>query len=169
MLVNGLQFQRIQLSDRPLFDAAYRSCRHEGSESSFTNLFIWREPLDIVWTRIGNSVCVVVRQDGPVYALHPCAPEREQSVQAARLLAQWFDQQGQPLLIKGLELGLAEMLAEVAGRVPLLIEIKDPTLASGADVGALLGALQNGTAVPMAAVIAGCGAAGWMARRVWAR
>ena len=112
MLVNGLQFQRIQLSDRPLFDAAYRSCRHEGSESSFTNLFIWREPLDIVWTRIGNSVCVVVRQDGPVYALHPCAPEREQSVQAARLLAQWFDQQGQPLLIKGLELGLAEMLAE---------------------------------------------------------
>lgn len=32
---------------------------------------------------------------------------------------------------------LAEMLAEVAGRVPLLIEIKDPTLASGADVGSL--------------------------------
>ncbi len=112
LLVNGLQFQRIQLNDRPLFDAAYRSCRHEGSESSFTNLFIWREPLDIVWTRIDNAICVVVLQDGPVYALHPCAPEREQSVQAARLLAEWFDQQGQPLLIKGLELGLAEMLAE---------------------------------------------------------
>ena len=32
---------------------------------------------------------------------------------------------------------LAEMLAEVAGRVPLLIEIKDPTLDSGADVGKL--------------------------------
>lgn len=32
---------------------------------------------------------------------------------------------------------LAEMLAEVAGRVPLLIEIKDPTIASGPDVGSL--------------------------------
>ncbi len=32
---------------------------------------------------------------------------------------------------------LAQMLAEVAGRVPLLIEIKDPTLASGPDVGKL--------------------------------
>jgi glycerophosphoryl diester phosphodiesterase len=32
---------------------------------------------------------------------------------------------------------LAEMLREVAGKVPLLIEIKDPTLASGPDVGKL--------------------------------
>lgn len=39
----------------------------------------------------------------------------------------------------------------------------------GAGVGALLGVLQNGTAVPMAAVIAGCGVAGWTARRVLAR
>ncbi|WP_323716322.1 glycerophosphodiester phosphodiesterase family protein [Paracoccus aminovorans] len=34
---------------------------------------------------------------------------------------------------------LADMLAEVAGRVPLLIEIKDPTADSGPDVGALPG------------------------------
>ena len=110
--MNGLQFQQIKLSDRPLFDESYRSCRHEGSESSFTNLFIWRKPLDIVWAKIEKAICVVVLQDGPVYALHPCAPEREDSVQAARLLADWFRQQGYPLLIKGLELGLAEMLAE---------------------------------------------------------
>lgn len=110
--MNGLQFQEIKLSDRPLFDASYRSCRHEGSESSFINLFIWRKPLDIVWAQIEKAICVVVLQDGPVYALHPCAPEREDSVQAARLLADWFRQQGHPLLIKGLELGLAEMLAE---------------------------------------------------------
>nr|WP_246524190.1 multidrug effflux MFS transporter [Neoroseomonas eburnea] len=38
----------------------------------------------------------------------------------------------------------------------------------GAGVGALLGVLQDGTAVPMAAVIAGCGVAGWTARRVLA-
>ncbi|WP_423207581.1 phosphodiesterase [Paracoccus yeei] len=34
---------------------------------------------------------------------------------------------------------LREMLDAVAGRVPLLIEIKDPTIASGPDVGALPG------------------------------
>jgi hypothetical protein len=107
-----LEFQQIGLEDRPIFDKSYRSCRHEGSESSFTNLFIWRKPLDIVWAQINNAVCVVVRQDGPVYALHPCAPAREDSVGAARLLAEWFAQQGHPLLIRGLELGLAEMLAE---------------------------------------------------------
>ena len=33
----------------------------------------------------------------------------------------------------------------------------------------MLGVLQDGTAVPMAAVIAGCGVAGWMARWVLAR
>lgn len=41
--------------------------------------------------------------------------------------------------------------------------------AIGAGVGALLGALQNGTAVPMAAVIAGCGVAGWASRQILAR
>lgn len=39
----------------------------------------------------------------------------------------------------------------------------------GAGVGAVLGVLQDGTAVPMAAVIAACGVAGWCARRVLAR
>lgn len=107
-----MDFRPITLMDRPIFDKSYRSCRHEGSESSFINLFIWRKPLDIVWTQVGEAVCVVVLQDGPVYALHPCAPERESSVRATRLMAEWFEQQGYPLLIRGLELGLAEMLAE---------------------------------------------------------
>ncbi len=39
----------------------------------------------------------------------------------------------------------------------------------GAAVGGLLGVLQDDTAVPMAAVIAACGAAGWTARRVLVR
>lgn len=41
---------------------------------------------------------------------------------------------------------LAEMLTEVAGRAPLLIEIKDPTLASGADVGQLPGRVAEALA-----------------------
>lgn len=40
--------------------------------------------------------------------------------------------------------------------------------AIGAAAGSLLGALQDGTAVPMATVIAGCGVAGWCARRILA-
>lgn len=39
----------------------------------------------------------------------------------------------------------------------------------GGACGAVLGALQDGTAVPMALVIAGCGVAGWCARRFLAR
>ena len=42
-----IEFHPITLSDRAIFDAAYHRCRHEGSESSFTNLFSWRKPLDI--------------------------------------------------------------------------------------------------------------------------
>jgi DHA1 family bicyclomycin/chloramphenicol resistance-like MFS transporter len=38
----------------------------------------------------------------------------------------------------------------------------------GAGVGAVLGAMQDGTAVPMAVVIAGCGVGGWTVRRVLA-
>lgn len=110
--MSELQFQPIRLTDRPVFDKAYRSCRHEGSESSFTNLFIWRKPLEILWTQAGNAVCVIVMNDGPVYALHPCSPAREQSVEASRRLAVWFEKNGFPLLIRGLEKGLAEMLAE---------------------------------------------------------
>ena len=107
-----MEFQQIRLQDRSVFDKAYKSCRHEGSESSFTNLFIWRKPLDIVWTQVGKAVCAIVLQDGPVYALHPCAPERAVSAQAARQVADWFEEQGHPLLIRGLEIGLAEMLVE---------------------------------------------------------
>jgi DHA1 family bicyclomycin/chloramphenicol resistance-like MFS transporter len=39
----------------------------------------------------------------------------------------------------------------------------------GAAVGGVLGVLQDGTAVPMAGMIAACGVAGWTARRVLAR
>jgi len=39
----------------------------------------------------------------------------------------------------------------------------------GAAVGGLLGLLQDGTALPMAAVIAGCGVTGWGARKVLVR
>jgi DHA1 family bicyclomycin/chloramphenicol resistance-like MFS transporter len=39
----------------------------------------------------------------------------------------------------------------------------------GAAVGAVLGVLQDGTALPMAGVIAACGVAGWTARRVLVR
>ena len=107
-----MDFHPVTLQDRPVFEASYRNCRHEGSESSFTNLFLWRKPLDIVWTRAGSALCVLVRNDGPVYALHPCAAEQEDAVQAAALLAEWFRSQGMPILIRGLEKELAETLAE---------------------------------------------------------
>lgn len=107
-----MEFYPITLPDRAVFDAAYRRCRHEGSESSFTNLFIWRKPLDIVWTRIGPTVCVVVRNDGPVYALHPCAAEPADIIAAAAELSSWFREQNQPVYIKGLEQSIAELLAE---------------------------------------------------------
>ena len=107
-----MDFRPITLNDRPVFEMAYRQCRHEGSECSFTNLFIWQGPLDIHWTQVGRAVCVVALNDGPVYALHPCAEEAEDAIAAAKALAEWFRLQGQPLLIRGLEQPLAKMLGE---------------------------------------------------------
>jgi len=107
-----MEFHPITLQDGPIFDKAYRCCHHQGSESSFTNLFIWRKPLDIVWTQAGKALCVVVRNDGPLYALHPCACESENAVLAAGMLADWFREQGQPVLIRGLEKPLADLLRE---------------------------------------------------------
>ena len=54
----------------------------------------------------------------------------------------------------------------VAGSASALMGTLQFTI--GAVAGALLGVLQDGTALPMAAVIAGCGVAGWTARRVLA-
>lgn len=105
-----MEFRPITLADRPVFERAYRQCRHEGSECSFTNLFIWREPLQIVWTQTGQAVCVLVLNDGPTYALHPCAEAAEDAIAAAGALADWFHAQGKVLLIRGLEQPLAEML-----------------------------------------------------------
>ena len=107
-----IEFHPIALKDREVFDAAYHRCRHEGSESSFTNLFIWRKPLDIVWARVGGAVCVVVRNDGPVYALHPCAADTKDIVAAADSLAGWFRAQNLHVYIKGLEQSVAELLGE---------------------------------------------------------
>ena len=107
-----MKFIPIKLEHRAIFDTTYRNCSHEGSECSFTNLYIWRKPLDIVWTMVEGAVCVLVKNDGPVYALHPCASERETAIRAAGHLQEWFGQQGYPLLIRGLEKDLAELLAE---------------------------------------------------------
>ena len=107
-----MDFKPIELADRKFFDAAYHRCRHEGSECSFTNLFIWRKPLEILWTQVGEAICVVVLNDGPAYALHPCAEEKGAVIEAAGELAKWFRSQGKPLLIKGLEQPLAELIGE---------------------------------------------------------
>jgi hypothetical protein len=139
-----LEFQPITLQDKAVFDEAYRRGGHEGSECTFTNLFMWRLPLDINWVRMEAGICVLVSNDGPPYILHPCAPTVSAQLRMLHRAAAYFRDKGHAFLVKGVEEELAEVLRQEADgfvverdcdeddyvyAVPDLLELKGRTYA----------------------------------------
>ena len=109
-----IEFQPLTLEDKAQFDQAYRKGGHEGSECTFTNLFMWRLPLKISWAQVGKGICVLVSNDGAPYILPPCGPSIADQLEMMDLVAGYFRTNGDDFLVKGVETALATSLLDNA-------------------------------------------------------
>jgi len=108
-----IEFKPLTLAEKTLFDEALRISRHEGSECSFTNLFMWRKALNIRWMEEKGCLCVLVQNDGAPYVMPPCHADPDVAAHMAKRLCEWMEEQNQSFLMKGVPRQLAETLEQV--------------------------------------------------------
>jgi ribosomal protein S18 acetylase RimI-like enzyme len=66
----------IKLSDRPLFEQAFRRLDEPISDSSFATTFTWAEPLETSFAVIADHLCVFSAADGDLSMMLPPMPLR---------------------------------------------------------------------------------------------
>ncbi|MEG1413107.1 MAG: phosphatidylglycerol lysyltransferase domain-containing protein [Acidaminococcaceae bacterium] len=66
-----LKFKHIALEDKPIFDRYFSEQVYNGSECTFTNLFIWRSCYDINWTINHEALLIKVTRNNVTFLLPP--------------------------------------------------------------------------------------------------
>lgn len=112
--VGPINFQPVTLADKPVFDYYFRQRRYEGSECTFTNMFMWRRSYSIAWTREEDMLCIQAVHAGQVYVLPPYGPP-EPARWAAVLdkMLDWFAEQRRPFVMRGVSQAALAMLERV--------------------------------------------------------
>ncbi|MDD5004999.1 MAG: phosphatidylglycerol lysyltransferase domain-containing protein [Candidatus Omnitrophica bacterium] len=71
-----MQFERLSLNDKLIFERFLSQRKHSLSAYAFTNIFIWRSIYDIFWAKINKSLCVFFKDRvGCFLYLPPLAKE----------------------------------------------------------------------------------------------
>lgn len=107
-----IQFQEIQLTDKPVFDKFFQQRRYENAHYNFTNLFMWRKAYQIQWATDGEILYVKAQWDGSEYALQPFGPDNAIHVALERWLA-YFTARQQPFIMRGVEVFMVELLENI--------------------------------------------------------
>ncbi|HIU64673.1 MAG TPA: DUF2156 domain-containing protein [Candidatus Avacidaminococcus intestinavium] len=66
-----LEFKNIELQDKEIFDAYFTKGYYQGSECTFTNLFVWRTCYKIRWAISYNSLIIKVTRSNTTFILPP--------------------------------------------------------------------------------------------------
>lgn len=72
-----INFKKIKLKDKDIFDKYFRSDRYEGADCTFTNLYMWRHTYEIHWVIVDGFLCVKSTLDGLTYFLPPFSRYKE--------------------------------------------------------------------------------------------
>ncbi|MDK2822816.1 MAG: uncharacterized protein PWQ67_660 [Clostridia bacterium] len=97
-----LNFQPIELKDKPVFDKYFRQRRYEGSENTFTNLFIWRECYKIQWAIVEDFLCIKPQLDNLHFVLPPYGLTDNGIERALNKLMDYFALNGFPFQMRGI-------------------------------------------------------------------
>ena len=104
-----IEFNVLTKQDKPLLDRYFRSRRYENSHFNFTNLFMWRQPYHIQWCEEDGVLYMTCEWDGELMAMQPFGPQEKMQEATGRLI-HYFEEQGRPLVLTGLERSYAEVL-----------------------------------------------------------
>lgn len=107
-----INFQPVCLEDKALFDRYFRERRYEGSECTFTNLFMWRKAYALEWAITHDCLCVKASHRGLTYMLAPFGSESCYEAALPEMIS-YFRQRGLPFLLKAVPRSVKDILEQL--------------------------------------------------------
>ncbi|MDD6135099.1 MAG: phosphatidylglycerol lysyltransferase domain-containing protein [Selenomonadaceae bacterium] len=109
-----IEFHGLTKADKPLLDRYFQSRYYENSHFTFTNLYMWREPYQVKWCEEDGVLYMTCQWDGQLMAWQPYGPEEKMKEATEKFLA-YFEQQGQPFVMTGIEKSYVQVLENYTG------------------------------------------------------
>lgn len=105
-----LEFRSIDLKDKELFDKYFRQRRYDGSESSFTNVYMWQKCYNIQWTLIDEFLCIKAKMDDIDYVLPPYGASDRGIEKAVNKLIDFFKLNNWPFVMRAISPEMKETI-----------------------------------------------------------
>lgn len=102
-----INFKDLRKEDKPVLDPFFRDRYYENSHFNFTNIFMWRQTYDIQWCVEDEVLYMKAVWGGEEFALQPFGPA-EKMQQAIEKWLLYFQQQGKPFCLAGMDKNMAE-------------------------------------------------------------
>jgi len=105
-------FKPISFEDKKIFDHYFRQRRYEGSECTFTNLYMWRKCFNIEWALVDDFLCVKACVDDATFVLPPFPINDAEIKKPILKLMEYFRQNDQPFLMRAVSPQIKTVLEE---------------------------------------------------------
>lgn len=82
-----IDFKVLEKADKPVFDKFYRSGYYENAEYNFTNLYMWRDMLNLRWAVEDDVLFVTTSDAGMLAAWQPIGAQEKMQDAIAKILS----------------------------------------------------------------------------------
>ena len=104
-----IDFKMLGKEDKPVLDKFFHARYYENSHLNFTNFYMWRTPYHIQWKVEDDVLYMINEYDGVLASRQPfCEPEKWPK--ATKKILAFFEEQGRPVYLMGLEKDYAAYL-----------------------------------------------------------
>lgn len=107
--MDNINFQKLTCKDKNVFDEFYGSRYCESAQYTFTNLYMWREMLNLHWAAEDGVLYVIAYWKGKIAAWQPIGAQ-DKMQDAITKMIKFFSEQGQKVWFIGLEKSFADEL-----------------------------------------------------------
>lgn len=108
--VANINFKKLECTDKEVFDEFYGARYCESAQYTFTNLFMWREMLNLHWAAEDDVLYVIAYWEGKIAAWQPIGAQ-DKMQDAITKMIQFFAEQDRNVWFVGLEKSFADELA----------------------------------------------------------
>lgn len=121
-----LQFKKLNLEDKPLFDKHLKPYNLKSCEYSFITLFIWKEACSMEYA-VYNDIIILKKRDfnGKTHFMQPIGYNKEQLRDVFKILREYKEEADMDYLFKDLESNFIDDLKEYCNLDADVIEDRD--------------------------------------------
>ena len=106
-----IEFKNLTLEDKPTIDRYFREVQPRNSESTFTNMFIWRDCYEVQWAIVDGLLIVKPGQMDESWSLQPYGDYTKCDLRSVFVqLDEYFSSQGMPFIMRAVTESFAQLL-----------------------------------------------------------